>query len=511
MNDIYLSLVGALPLIVIVVAIAKIMLIDLFVPRAPRDLYSIIGVGACFLSWACSVGYWYGPERAFHSQLNIDPLTFIFYTVILGGTALSLLLNSRQLEAQRVRQSVDVDVLTLCATFGAMVMVSANHLIVLFLGFEILSVAVYVLSGAARGEKASAEGALKYFLLGAFSSAFLLYGMVLVFGATGSMLLHEIRISVQSSVGASPLLLAGVALLLLGFGFKLSLVPFHFWAPDAYQGAPVSVTTYMAAVVKAAAFGSLLRLLAVSFAPVSASWIGAVALLAGLTMTIGNILALRQRSVKRLLAYSSIAHAGYIMMGVVAGTAGGYEASVFYVAVYMLMTIASFGVVLLVSGGTNAQYLEDSVESYRGLGWKNPILGIVLTIALLSLAGLPPFAGFFAKLYVFAATVKAGYVGLAILAALNSVVSLYYYLSLVVVMYFSDSEKVVVAADKRFPFGSKLAVGVSITLVVLAGVFSQRAMNVSREAIRSLNESKPRFSVSLFEDRGDHLVPYIAR
>ncbi|MCC6953262.1 MAG: NADH-quinone oxidoreductase subunit N, partial [Deltaproteobacteria bacterium] len=480
-----IDVIGALPLVVMVVGITFILVTDLFRLEKSSTLFSVLGIGTCLLAWSFSFSFWFLRDRAFNGVVSLEPFTFFFYTIILLGTALSLMLNAGQLGAQRVRESVDVDVLVLLAACGGLVMVSATNLIVMFLGFETLSVAVYVLSGSARTEKASAEGALKYFILGAFSSAFLLYGMVLVFGATGSMELSEISNAVAGPTGSSTLLLTGMALIIFGFAFKVSLVPFHFWAPDAYQGAPVSITTFMAVVVKSAAFGAFIRILATGFPHVTSEWVGAIAVISGLTMTVGNLVALRQKSLKRMLAYSSIAHAGYILMGFVSGASGGWEASLFYVVVYSVMTVASFGVVLICTAGGPYQYLNDSISSFRGLGWRHPGIGIVMSIALLSLAGLPPLAGFFGKFYLFAATVKAGYIGLAILAALNSVVSLYYYLSVLVVMYFSE-EKVEGVTEPRLLPGSRMAVGLATAVIIFGGVFSARGMNAAKVAVASL-------------------------
>lgn len=486
-----LNYIGALPLVAILFGITMMLIVDLFGVTKSPWFFTTVGVSFCVIAWTLSASYWFLGDTVFGGGVSLDPFTFFFYTVILGGTAASLLLNSGQLEAQRVRPTVDVDVLVLLAACGAMVMVSTANLIVLFLGFEILSVAVYVLSGCARGEKASAEGSLKYFIMGAFSSAFLLYGIALVFGATGSVVFSEIQaILHHSPVSQSPIFLAGLALLIFGFAFKVGAVPFHFWTPDAYQGAPVSITTFMAVVVKAAAFGALIRLLAGPFAEVQDLWVGAVALICGLTMTIGNIVALRQKSIKRMLAYSSIAHAGYILLGVVAGGQGGWEAALYYIVVYSMMTIASFGIVLICTAGTKSQYLDDSIDTFRGIGWRHPLLALAMSVAMLSLAGMPPFAGFFGKFYLFSATIRSGYIGLTILAALNSLVSLYYYLQVIVAMYFREPE-----AGKELPplsltFGAKAAISIATVAIIFTAGFAERGQNISRAAVVSFAESR---------------------
>ena len=473
--------VAALPFFVLIGAAVLLLLLDLAGVaaklRLPIGLAGVLGAGASYFPQS------YLRETAFKGLVHLDAFSFAFATIILIGTALALLLGSGQAKAQRAIDSVDVDVLLLLASCGGLVMVSAANLIVLFLGFELLSVCVYVLSGIAKGERASAEGALKYFILGAFSSAFLLYGMTLVYGATGSMDLVQIG---QAATLDNPMLLIGLGLTVFGFAFKVGAVPFHFWTPDVYQGAPVSIAAYMAVVVKAAAFGSFLRVVVVAFGSVQTEWVSLLWLLSVVTMTVGNILALWQRSVKRMLAYSSIAHAGYALIGfVVLGSAAGGEATIFYLAAYTAMTIAAFGVVLLASGGTQFQYGTDDMQSLKGLGWSRPFLGLVMTVALLSLAGMPPLGGFVAKFYLFSAAVKGGYTGLAVIAALNSVVSLYYYLGVIVVMYFSGEGEE--RSAERVPFAPGLALAIATVGIFYLGFFSEDCFRFVQLAMASLS------------------------
>ena len=476
------DLVAALPFGVLVGIAVLLLLLDLagYADRVRLPL----GVLAVTGAWAAFLPQSYIRETAFKGLVHLDAFSFAFATITLAGTLFALLLSSGQLKAQNAVDSVDVDVLMLFATCGGLVMISAANLIVLFLGFELLSVCVYVLTGIAKSEKASSEGALKYFILGAFSSAFLLYGMTLVYGATGSMDLVQIG---QAATLDNPMLLIGLGLTVFGFAFKVGAVPFHFWTPDVYQGAPVSISAYMAVVVKAAAFGSFLRVVTVAFGGIQTEWVGLLWLLSVLTMTVGNILALWQRSVKRMLAYSSIAHAGYAMIGfVVLGSAAGGEATIFYLAAYTAMTIAAFGVVLLASAGTGRQYAADDLESLKGLGWSRPFLGLVMTVALLSLAGMPPLGGFVAKFYLFSAAVKGGYTGLAVIAALNSVVSLYYYLGVIVVMYFSGEQTDGEGAADRVPFAPGLALALATVGIFYLGFFSEDCFHFVQLAMASI-------------------------
>ncbi len=414
-----------------------------------------------------------------------DSFGALFSLIILAGTVLTSVLHHRQLWGQRVQPTADVDVLLLFAALGGMVMVAAANLVVFFVAFELLSVCVYALTGIARREKASAEAAMKYFILGAFSSAFLLYGIALIYGATGSLQLVEIG---QRASASNLMLTAGLGLMLFGLCFKISAVPFHFWAPDVYQGAPSSISGFMAAVVKTAAFGGFLRIMCVAFAATSEVWIGFIWTVSVLTMTIGNVMALRQRSVKRMLAFSSIAHAGYALMGFVAlRNSGGAEAVAYYMLVYTFMTIASFGVVLLVTANTSQQYANDDIDAFRGLGWAHPVLGLSMTIAVLSLAGFPPLAGFFGKFYLFLAAIRGGYIGLVIIAALNSLVSLGYYLRLVVVMYFSGEKEFALDFLSQQNFGARIALTTATVVTILLGLLSNDCVRLIQIAMRGVS------------------------
>lgn len=478
-----IDFIAAAPLIAMTFGTLALLLLDLF--RVEKSAFPRLwwGVGICgaaaFLFWPfLSLN-----ETAFQGMMAVDAFTFAFAVLILGGCAVTFMLSDELLAGQRVESTADVDVLLLLAALGGVIMVASTHLILLFVGFELLSISVYVLTGCARNERASSEGALKYFILGAFSSAFMLYGMALVYGATGSMFLPEIAARINEP---SMLLLIGIGMLIFGFGFKVSLVPFHFWTPDVYHGAPVSMAGFMAVVVKAAAFGAFFRLMATGFGGISASWSTLIAVLSILSMTVGNIIALRQTSVKRMLAYSSIAHAGYAMLGFLALGNGGGEAVVFYMLAYALMTLGAFGVVIVVTSGSEAQYDRDSIEALQGVGWSHPLLGVAMTAAMLSLAGVPPLAGFIGKFYLFSAAVRAGYTGLAIIAAINSVISLYYYLRIVVVMFFSGERRAAWSPPVQLLFGPRFALIMVTAGTLYVGLFSSRYYETAQAAVRSV-------------------------
>lgn len=470
-----------LPLIALASGALLLLLTDLFSSKKseqPSLLRILIPMVACVMAWFYTIPF-VGLEGVGEGTLlYADKFSFFFNTVILFGTVLTVLFNHNTLKAQAVRESADIDVLVLLASLGALVMASSANLVVTFVGFELLSVAVYALTGVARREKASSEAALKYFLLGAFSSAFLLYGMTLVFGATGSMFLPEIAAKAEAG---NTMLLVGVGLLLFGFGFKVSLVPFHFWAPDAYQGAPTSLASYMAVVVKAAAIACFLRVLVFALGDVSEIWEYSIWALAMTTMTVGNLVALRQRSIKRMLAYSSVAHAGYAMLGFF--SPAGIEAVGFYMLAYACMTMAAFGVVLLVTKDSDAQYDRDDISSMAQIGWTHPFLGVVMTIAIFSLAGIPPLAGFVGKFYLFSSALNAGYTGLVIVAAMNSVLSLYYYLRVLVVMYFSQSRDVSWEPSETLPLGAQVALMLATVGTIYFGLFSDSYLSIARATV----------------------------
>jgi NADH-quinone oxidoreductase subunit N len=482
MEELHLTLSAALPYVMLTIPV-----LTLIVFRGLQGaLFRLLWCAAWgILAILFSVSYLYNGHltQALGGLIFIDPFTFFFYLLLIGGLLATLGLNFKQQALQRMSgEPADIDALIVCAVAGGMAMVSAADLIVLFIGFELLSICVYVLSGLARSERASAEAAFKYFILGSFSSAFLLYGMVLVYASTGSMELKEIGRAISESNVPPNLLLTGLGLMLFGFAFKISLAPFHFWAPDVYQGAPVPITTFMAVVVKAAAFGSFLRVMAVGFGSIDGVWKGLLWVLCVITMSVGNIVALRQTSIKRMLAYSSIAHAGYALIGFLALSKTGAEATLFYLLAYSIMTIGSFAVVLVATTGTTAQYSNDSIQSLSGLGWRRPFLGIGMSIFMLSLAGMPPTVGFMGKLYLFKAAVEAGFTGLAVIAALNSLVSLYYYLYILKVMYFGAEEEGSLA-PLSIPAAPAVVLALSIFGTLYLGLFSDSVFKPLSEVI----------------------------
>ncbi|HEU5359983.1 MAG TPA: NADH-quinone oxidoreductase subunit N, partial [Candidatus Deferrimicrobiaceae bacterium] len=345
------------------------------------------------------------------------------------------------------------------------------------------SIPIYVLVGFHRHRMSSVEGSLKYFLLGAFASGFLLYGIALMYAATGTTKIPVLATMLYDSrIVASPLFLVGTGLLLVGFGFKVSLVPFHMWTPDAYEGAPTVVTAFMSAAVKAAAFAALIRVLLVALPGVQPVLWKVLWGLAVLTMTVGNLSALVQDNVKRLLAYSSIAHAGYVLVGLVSGDVLGGQASLFYLLVYAFMNMGAFGVVILIAQKEDEGY---DISHLKGIGFRYPALGALLTLFLVSLGGIPPTAGFVGKFYLFSAAVKNGYIWLAVIGVLNSAASIYYYLRLVVYMYMVPAEAAVPSPrPPRFLFS--LALCASAAVVLVLGILPRSVLEIAERSVLSM-------------------------
>jgi NADH-quinone oxidoreductase subunit N len=426
------------PMLIVTAAGFACLLLDLVESgRGKRDLavVGVLGLAGALLSSALM---WGRAPTAFQQMVVADDFALFFNAIFCVTTALVLLLSVDYLRRQGA-EAGEYYVLVLFAALGMMLMASAQDLLVVFLGLELMSLSLYVLAGFFRTRVSGNEAAMKYFLLGAFASGFFVYGIALLYGATGTTNLVRLgTLLAERRAGSEPLVLAGLALLLVGFGFKTSAVPFHQWAPDVYEGAPTAVAALIATGSKAAAFAALLRVL-VAMRVLQPDWALIMWLLAAFTMTVGNVIALAQRNLKRMLAYSSVAHVGYMLVGLAAGPELGSAAVLYYLLVYSLATVGAFGVILLLErDGVEAVDLE----GYGGLAARHPVLALVLTVCLLSLIGLPPTAGFVGKFYLFSAAIRAGgpLVWLAVIAVLNSVAAAYYYLRLIVYMYMRDPE-----------------------------------------------------------------------
>ncbi len=414
-----------------------LLLLEFFPARAGSHRGAVISLLTLFAS-AWSVFRVREERRLLFGGMFVHDGFTVFFTLLFCAVGvLGVLLSWSYIQRTRINQA-EYYVLLLCATLGMVIMAASNDLITVFLGLELMSLALYVLVGFRRARLESNEAALKYFLLGAFASGFLLYGIALLYGATGSTNLTTIAaFMADSPVLGSPLFIIGALLVLTGFAFKVSAVPFHMWTPDAYEGAPTSVTAFMSAGAKAAGFAALLRVALHVLGEVHAQWAPLLSWIAVLTMTVGNVTALLQSSVKRMLAYSSIAHAGYLLIAVVAGGSDGASAALFYLAVYSVMNLGAFGVLTLLGREQEERVL---LADLAGLGFRQPVLGLAMTLFMLSLGGIPPTAGFMGKVYLFGVALKAGLVPLVIVGVLNSVVSIFYYLRVTVAMYMEDPQ-----------------------------------------------------------------------
>ncbi|HEY1303362.1 MAG TPA: NADH-quinone oxidoreductase subunit N [Vicinamibacterales bacterium] len=378
--------------------------------------------------------------------------------------------------------------LVLFAIAGMMMMAMATDLLVIFIALEILSLSVYVLTGIRRDSLAGTEAAFKYFLLGAFSSAFFLYGIAFTYGVTGSTRLSAVGpyLSAQSMTG-NPMILIALGLLLVGFAFKISAVPFHMWTPDAYEGAPAIVTGFMSTGVKAAAFAAFARVFLSSFepfrleSPAGPGWANVVAAIAILTMVLGTVVGVAQSSLKRMLAYSSIAHGGYLLVGLVAANQVGKAAILFYLLVYSVTNLAAFGVIAMLGARDKA---NDSLRDYAGLWHSHPALAALMTVSLLSLGGLPPTAGFIGKWYIFSAAVSAGYYTLAIIGVLTSVVSVFFYLRVVVMMYMADRDTAQ-APVTITPIGMA-ALSLAIVAILYLGILPAAVLDLASRSISTI-------------------------
>jgi NADH-quinone oxidoreductase subunit N len=447
-----------LPGVIVAVAGLFVILIDSFWD----DYHGIVGLTVISLAAALAISILELFEPAgtsFSGLLAYGGITAFGNTIILFGALLCVLISHEYLQAIH-HDFGEVYGMMLFATTGALAFADANNLIMIFMGLETMSVSLYILAGTIKDRKTGAEAGLKYFLLGAFSTGFLLYGIALLYGATGTLSIPGIA----RAATTSPLFMVGGGLLFIGFFFKTSSAPFHMWTPDVYVGSPTTVTAYMATASKSAAFIAFLTIISRMLPEVSMNWTVVLEVIAIITMVIGNAIALAQDNIKRMLAYSSITHAGYILVGLAAGTAEGYSAVFYYLFAYTIMNVGAFGTVAYYERQHGLDLLD--IHNYAGLGFKRPLMGIVLSVFLFSLAGLPGTVGFVGKYFVFAAAIHAGLLPLAIIAVLASAVSLYYYLRPMVYMYMSEPHKDISLASSGWIFKGSL-----ILLAVMAIYF----------------------------------------
>ena len=473
-------LLAILPILLLFALAVALLILDLVWKPSRRRILGWLAASGVTLILLATLAFSRPPADeplVLGGMLRWDWLAFFFTVLILFAAAITCLLS---IHVDIIGNRGDYYGLLLITSLGMVLMASSADIIMLFLAIETTSIPLYILAGFIKADDKSTEAGLKYFLFGAVTSAVMLYGFSMIYGFTGETNLYSIADAIQAA-GLSLFLVGGIAVLVLvGFSFKIAAVPFHFWTPDVYEGAPTPITAYVSTASKAAGFAVLARVMMIAFPSIDGFWAAVLAAMAVATMTLGNVLALAQSNIKRLLAYSSIAHAGYALIGLVALSVFGVASMMFYLLAYVITNLAAFAIVILFARAAGSEEISD----YAGLSRRSPWLAMALLVAFLSLAGMPPLAGFVAKVYVFAAAVDSGLIYLAIIGVLNSIIGLYYYLIVLKVVYLYRSED----DDKPIsvPRPYAVALGVCIVLILVVGIFSGPWLNWSIGAATSL-------------------------
>lgn len=478
MNLANLNLMPALPEIFLLAALSVLLLLDLFISDAKRGI--TYGLSLLILAGCAAIQYatWTAvPVTTFNQMYVADPLASIIKLFMYGVTA-AVLVYTRQYVADRGMFRGEYYTLSLFALLGMNVMVSASHFLTLYMGLELLSLALYALIALRRDSIQATEAAMKYFVLGALASGLLLYGMSMVYGATGSLEIATIARVIHSGSGNTVLLVFGLVFLVAGLCFKLGAVPFHMWVPDVYQGSPTAVTLMVGAAPKLAAFVFLVRILAQGMESLLPDWQGMLMIVAVLSMAIGNITAIVQTNIKRMLAYSTISHMGFLLVGFLTGSADGYAGAMIYAIIYVLMSMAAFGVLLALS---RAGFECEKISDLKGLNQRNSWYALLMLLAMFSMAGIPPLAGFYAKFAVIRAALNAQMVPLAVFAVLMSLIGAYYYLRVVRTMYFDEAEDqspIVVRPEMQ------LTLSVNALALLALGVMPERLLVLCMDAVK---------------------------
>ncbi len=450
------------------------IIVELALPRARAGgvvaMVAVVGyaysLGTAAYRWANGFG---GP--AYHGFATGDSFA-LFFEILFASLGILTVAISHPYLTRRLLREGEFHILIMAAVIGMMVLGSATSLVTVFLGLEMFSIALYIACGFTRTETRGQEAAAKYLLIGGFGSAFVLYGMALVYGASGTTLIPEIARRVTTSASGDPLLIAGIVLMGVGFAYKVSAAPFHMWTPDVYQGAPIPVTAFMSVGTKAAAFAMIVRVFAGGLPHLAPEWQLLLAFVSATSMIVGNLMAITQTSIKRLLAYSGIAQAGYILIGVIAGGKAGLAAVLFYLFVYLFMNFGAFAVVTLL---TDVDGDHDRIADLEGLGRRSWPMALLMTVFMLSLAGFPPFVGFFGKLFLFTAGVNAGYTWLVVVAVISSVVSVYYYVRVLIPVWSPSTRLDGLPA----PISSRAAIIISGVASLGLGIYPTFALIVS--------------------------------
>lgn len=449
----------------IILSILPILVLYLGLYKAKNALLPVtvigllVALGAALYQWS----KFDTVQPIYHHMMLFNNFSVAFSAITIISTILILLLSKEYFEKISTHVA-EYYAIILFSLAGIIVMVSYYNLVMLFIGIEIMSVSLYILAGIKKNDFASNEAALKYFLMGAFSTGFLLFGITLIYGASGSFSLEAIRDWVLAHPnGIDPLFYTGIMLIIVGLCFKVGAAPFHFWTPDVYEGSPTLITAFMSTVVKTAGFAAFLRLFAICFAPLADFWMPALLIITIITLFIGNITALYQQSFKRMLAFSSISHAGYLLFAIVALGTGSANSVFMYATAYSIASIIAFGALILVQ----QQSGNDNFDTFNGLARKNPFLAFVLTVSMLSLAGIPLTAGFIGKFFVFSGALSQYQSTLVILAVVNAIISIFYYFRVIMAMYFRSSEREQLSVPAYFNF----VLGLSALITIIIGVY----------------------------------------
>ncbi|CAC9517440.1 NADH-ubiquinone oxidoreductase chain N (EC 1.6.5.3) [uncultured Gammaproteobacteria bacterium] len=462
------SLMVALPEIFLLSAIVVVLLLDLFLTKPFKQVAYYLTQLSLLITGILSFNLIGQPETIiFGYSFVLDDLASVF-KVFMMAAAMVAMVYSRHYLIQHSLFKGEYFVLVMLSILGMMVMVSGYSLLTLYLGLEILSLSLYTLIAIARNRAGAIEAALKYFVLGAIASGLLLYGMSMVYGISGSLNIAEIATFANSTVLASREILVlnfGLVFLVIGIAFKLGAVPFHMWVPDVYQGSPTSVTLFISTVPKIAAVAMLVRLLVDGLGSMQSYWSDLFMVLAILSIAIGSIVALMQTNIKRMLAYSTISHVGYVLLGFVTGVITGYSSAVFYILAYVLISLAAFGIIILLN---KKGFEADLISDYKGLSKHSPWFALMMLMIMLSMAGVPPFIGFYAKLFVLQQVISSGMITVAIIAVVFAVISAYYYLQIIKSMYFEEGDK---ETTVNAPMDMKLVLSINAVLILVVGLF----------------------------------------
>ncbi len=473
-----IQLIAILPEIILALLACGLFVAESFIPKEKKELLGYFAVGALFLSAIGTIPLWGKEISTFSGMIVLDSYALFFKMIFLLTSALIILMSIEYLKIERINLG-EYYGLILFATVGMMLMPASGDLLSFYLSLELMSMSLYVLTAFMRKDPKSVEAGIKYFLTGVFASGIILYGIAFLYGASGTTNLKEISVFIKTQdIASSPSLIMAFILMITGFGFKIAAVPFHMWAPDVYEGSPTPIAAFLTSGSKVAAFSVMLRVFINSFDLSSGNWWQILWIIAVTTMTLGNLVALVQKNMKRMLAYSSISHAGYILIGLVAATQLGYASILIYLVGYAFMSIGAFTLILLLC---RRNLRGDQISDYAGVARTNPFVGLTFILFALSLIGIPPTAGFVGKLYLLNAAIQGGFYWLTIIAVLNSTVSLYYYFRVVKVMYMDEP-----ADDLTLSFspGMKIALGCTAAITLLIGLYPEPIIRAALDSVK---------------------------